>query len=113
MQQARSSTSFSKLLLHVIAVIASNLQGACCPEGSLTSEDLHCPAQSSQDAAMAGADDPKLCPVAGFFTLHHIAFALAIILTLLAVILGFIWMKWRENRFAAVLFIPAQIRSIG
>src|SRR3954468_23218396 len=43
----------------------------CFPEGSLTSEDLHCPAQSSQDAAMAGADDPKLCPVAGFFTLHH------------------------------------------
>ena len=41
-----------------------------------------------------------------FFTLHHIAFALAIILTLLAVIVGFIWVQWRENRPAAVLFIP-------
>jgi translocator protein len=41
-----------------------------------------------------------------FFTLHHIAFALAIILTLLAVIVGFIWVQWRENRFAAALFIP-------
>jgi len=41
-----------------------------------------------------------------FFTLHHIAFALAIILTLLAVIVGFIWVQWRENRLAAVLFIP-------
>jgi tryptophan-rich sensory protein len=34
------------------------------------------------------------------------AFALAIILTLLAVIVGFIWVQWRENRPAAVLFIP-------
>ena len=41
-----------------------------------------------------------------FFTLHHIAFALAIILTLLAVIVGFIWVQWRENRPAAVLIIP-------
>ena len=41
-----------------------------------------------------------------FFTLHHMAFALAIILTLLAVIVGFIWVQWRENRLAAVLFIP-------
>jgi hypothetical protein len=60
----------------------------------------------SADAAMARADDPKLCLVAGFFTLHHIAFALAIILTLFAVIVGFIWVQWRENRFAAALFIP-------
>jgi tryptophan-rich sensory protein len=41
-----------------------------------------------------------------FFTLHHKAFALAIILTLLAVIVGFIWVQWRENRLAALLFIP-------
>ena len=41
-----------------------------------------------------------------FFTLHHMTFALAIILTLLAVIVGFIWVQWGENRVAAVLFIP-------
>ena len=41
-----------------------------------------------------------------FFTLHHMTFALAIILTLLAVIVGFIWVQWDENRVAAVLFIP-------
>ena len=41
-----------------------------------------------------------------FFTLHHMTFALAIILTLLAVIVGFIWVQWRENRVAAGLFIP-------
>jgi len=41
-----------------------------------------------------------------FFTLHHMTFALAIILTLLAVIAGFIWVQWDENRVAAVLFIP-------
>ena len=41
-----------------------------------------------------------------FFTLHNVAFALAIILTLLAVIVGFIWVQWRGNRLAAVLFIP-------
>ena len=41
-----------------------------------------------------------------FFTLRNVAFALAIILTLLAVIVGFIWVQWRENRRAAVLFIP-------
>jgi len=40
-----------------------------------------------------------------FFTLHNVAFALAIILTLLAVIVGFIWVQC-ENRLAAVLFIP-------
>ena len=32
--------------------------------------------------------------------------ALAIILTLLAVIVGFIWVQWGENRVAAGLFIP-------
>ena len=41
-----------------------------------------------------------------FFTLHHMTFALAIILTLLAVIVGFIWVQWDENRVAAGLFIP-------
>ena len=41
-----------------------------------------------------------------FFTLHHMTFALAIILTLLAVIAGFIWVQWDENRVAAGLFIP-------
>ena len=41
-----------------------------------------------------------------FFTLHHMTFALAIILTLLAVIVGFVWVQWRENRVAAGLFIP-------
>jgi len=41
-----------------------------------------------------------------FFKLHHMALALAIILTLLAVIIGFVWVQWRENRFAAALFIP-------
>ena len=41
-----------------------------------------------------------------FFTLHHIAFALAIILTLFAVIVGFIWVQWSENRLVAALFIP-------
>jgi tryptophan-rich sensory protein len=41
-----------------------------------------------------------------FFTLHHMTFALAIILTLLAVIASFIWVQWRENRLAAALFIP-------
>ena len=32
-----------------------------------------------------------------FFTLHHMTFALAIILTLLAVIVGFIWVQWRRT----------------
>ena len=41
-----------------------------------------------------------------FFTLHYIALALAIILTLFAVIVSFVWVQWRENRLAAVLFIP-------
>jgi translocator protein len=41
-----------------------------------------------------------------FFTLHHMTLALAIILTLLTVIVSFIWVQWRENRLAAMLFIP-------
>jgi tryptophan-rich sensory protein len=61
---------------------------------------------SSANAALAGPDDLELLWSPIFFTLHHIAFALAIILTLLAVIVGFIWVQWRENRPAAVLFIP-------
>lgn len=40
------------------------------------------------------------------FTLHSLAFGLAIILTLLALIVGFIAVQWRENRTAALLFIP-------
>ena len=40
------------------------------------------------------------------FTLHHMRFALAIILTLLAVIVSFFWVQWHENRVAAALFIP-------
>ena len=41
-----------------------------------------------------------------FFTLHYMTLALAIILTLLAVIVSFVWVQWRENRLAAALFIP-------
>ena len=41
-----------------------------------------------------------------FFTLHHMTFALAIILTLLAVIVSFIRVQWHEDRVAAALFIP-------
>ena len=43
-----------------------------------------------------------------FFTLHHIAFALAIILTLFAVIVGFIWVQWRENCFLQRCLSPTQ-----
>ena len=39
-----------------------------------------------------------------FFTLHHIAFALAIILTLFSVIVELIWVQWRENLLVAALF---------
>ena len=41
-----------------------------------------------------------------FFTLHYMTLALAIILTLLAVIVSFVWVQWHENRLAAALFIP-------
>ncbi|MCC2098275.1 MAG: tryptophan-rich sensory protein [Hyphomicrobiales bacterium] len=41
-----------------------------------------------------------------FFSLHAIGLALAIILLLLATILGFIASVWRGDRGAAVLFIP-------
>ena len=40
-----------------------------------------------------------------FFGLHCITIALGIILGLQAVICGFIWVQWRENRSAALLFI--------
>ena len=60
----------------------------------------------SSDAALVGTDDPELYLVAGVFTLHYIALALAIILTLFAVIVSFVWVQWRENRLAAMLFIP-------
>ena len=55
---------------------------------------------------MVGADNAELCLVAGFFTLHYMTLALAIILTLLAVIVSFVWVQWHENRLAAALFIP-------
>lgn len=41
-----------------------------------------------------------------FFTLHNMALGLATILTMLAVIVAFIWLQWRENRVAAALFVP-------
>jgi len=41
-----------------------------------------------------------------FFGLHCITIALAIIFGLLAVVCGFIWVQWRENRPAALLFVP-------
>lgn len=40
------------------------------------------------------------------FKLHSLAAGLAIILTLLAVIVGFIWVQAAENRWAALLFVP-------
>ena len=40
------------------------------------------------------------------FTLHSLAFGLAIILMMLALIVGFIAVQWRDNRIAALLFIP-------
>jgi translocator protein len=41
-----------------------------------------------------------------FFSLHQVGMALAIILALLAVILGFIVTAWRTDRMAAWLFVP-------
>ena len=43
-------------------------------------------------------------PVA--FTLHSLAAGLAIILMLLAVIVGFIWVQAPDNKPAALLFLP-------
>ena len=41
-----------------------------------------------------------------FFRLHKMGLGLAIILTLLATIVGFIAVQIRENRLAASLFVP-------
>lgn len=41
-----------------------------------------------------------------FFAAHLIGRALAIVLLLLAVILGFIAASWRQDRAAALLFVP-------
>ncbi len=41
-----------------------------------------------------------------FFRLHKMGLGLAIILTLLATIVGFIAVQIRENRLAAGLFVP-------
>ena len=40
------------------------------------------------------------------FTLHSLAVGLVIILMMLAFIVGFVFVQWRENRIAALLFIP-------
>ena len=40
------------------------------------------------------------------FTLHNLAFGLAIVVTMLALIVGFIAVQWRGNRRPALLFIP-------
>jgi translocator protein len=40
------------------------------------------------------------------FTLHSLASGLAIILTMLAPIVGFIWIQAAENRPAAILLLP-------
>jgi translocator protein len=40
------------------------------------------------------------------FSLHSLASGLAIILTMLAAIVGFIWIQAAENRPAAILFLP-------
>jgi translocator protein len=41
-----------------------------------------------------------------FFRYHHMALALMIILAMLAAITGFVYVQARENRTAALLFIP-------
>src|SRR5690606_36058392 len=41
-----------------------------------------------------------------FFAAHRIGLALAVIVMLLAVILGFIATAWRQDRIAAWLFVP-------
>ena len=40
------------------------------------------------------------------FTLHSLAFGLTIILMMLALIVGFIAVQWRDNKTAALLFVP-------
>ena len=40
------------------------------------------------------------------FSLHRLDIGLAVILTLLAVIIGFLATSWRTDRIAAILFIP-------
>ena len=41
-----------------------------------------------------------------FFSAHQIGLALVILLALLAAILGFIAMTWRQDRVASLLFVP-------
>ncbi len=41
-----------------------------------------------------------------FFSAHQIGFALAVILVLLVVILGFIVTSWRRDRAAWWMFVP-------
>jgi translocator protein len=41
-----------------------------------------------------------------FFSAHKIGLALAVIVLLLAIILGFIVTSWREDRVAARLYVP-------
>jgi tryptophan-rich sensory protein len=40
------------------------------------------------------------------FRLHQLALGLAVIVTMLVMIVTFIFVQWRENRTAAFLFIP-------
>jgi tryptophan-rich sensory protein len=41
-----------------------------------------------------------------FFSLHRIDLALAIILSMLAAIIAFVWCQWREDPTASLCFVP-------
>lgn len=41
-----------------------------------------------------------------FFSLHRIDLALAIILSMLAAIIAFVWCQWREDLTASLCFVP-------
>ena len=41
-----------------------------------------------------------------FFSLHRIEWALAIVLAMLAAVLGFVWRQWQCDRVASWLFVP-------
>ena len=61
---------------------------------------------SSSDATLAGADDIELPLVASFLHAPPYDVRPCNYPDSLAVIAGFIWVQWGENRVTAVLFIP-------
>lgn len=84
----------------------AGLDLALCNDRGRRLEHLQARSPQQADESMVGAARSEFLVDADFFATHRIGLAFVVVLLLLAAILSFIAVSWRQDRVAAWLFAP-------